>query len=574
MRVAIGRVGLQCICIAAAMLAGCAPAASTPPAQERPQAAAPRPKTITIGIARGLPDFSPFTAQSTGGSSSNIPPMVNDGLSYTDERIVAHPLKALELPSFEKGTWKTFEDGRMETTWKLRPNVFWHDGTPQSAADYLFSFEVYRDRDLPRRSNTAVLAQSGVAFPDPLTMVISWSSPHIDAGIVGPGPSGETSAGLLPKHILEDSYLTDKMGAFMNHPYWTHEYISDGPYKIVKWDLGADMELARHDQYYLGRPPFDRVFVRVIGDTNTLVTNIMAGALDIVLPPGISIDAAVELQERWRGTGNEVRADLTNRIVQFEVQFRPEQARPQAGFVEEPVRRALYQAINRVALAEYMTSGFGPLADSWYRPDEPRRSELQIPQFAYDPAAAPRLLAEVGWARGSDGALVNGRTGETFTASIWANQAANFDKLGYAVGEDWKSLGVETDVFPIPAARTGDREFEMGYTGLFVTNVNYDQFLVNRLHSSVIPSAATRYVGSNRGGHNNPRIDAMYDRLAAKIDPRDRTPIERELVGAVMGGLLMMPLYWDTLPTLKVKGVKDHKFWGASTWYFYDWDRE
>lgn len=562
------------MCVGAVVLAGCTPAASTTRSPERAPGASPRSKTITIGIQRGLADFSPFTAQSTGGSSSNIPPMVNDGLSYTDERIVAHPLKAVELPSTENGTWKVFEDGRMETTWKLRPNVFWHDGTRETPADYQFTFDVYRDRDLPRRGNSAVLVQSGIAFPDPLTMVISWSSPHIDAGIIGAGPSGETSAGLLPKLILEEAYLSDKAGAFMNHAYWTHEYISDGPYKIASWDLGADMELTRHDQYYLGRPPFDRVFVRVIADANTLVSNILAGALDVVLPPGISTDAAVEVRNRWQGTGNEVRADLTNRIIQFEVQFRPEQARPQFGFVEEPVRRALYQSINRVPLTEYMTSGFGPLADSWYRPDEPRRAELMIPQFAYDPSVAARLLAEVGWARGADGALVNSRTGETFTASIWANQAASWDKLGYAVGEDWKPLGVETEVFPIPPARTGDREFEVGYRGLFVTNVNYDQFLVNRLHSSVIPSAATRFVGSNRGGHSNSQIDALYDRLGTKIDPRERTPIERELVRAVIGGLIMMPLYWDTLPTLKVKGVKDHKFWGASTWFFYDWDRE
>jgi ABC-type transport system substrate-binding protein len=215
-----------------------------------------------------------------------------------------------------------------------------------------------------------------------------------------------------------------------------------------------------------------------------------------------------------------------------------------------------------------MTGGFALLADSWYRPDEPRRAERQIPQFAYDPSAAPRLLAKVGWARGADGRLVNHRTDESFAASIWANQAANFDKLSYAVAEDWKTLGVETEVMPIPAARTGDREFEMQYPGLFVSNINYDQFLVNRLHSSVIPSAATRYIGSNRGGHNNPQIDAIYERVNAKIDPRERTPIERELVQAVMGGMLWMPLYWDMLFTLKVKGIKDHKFWRTSTWSF------
>jgi ABC-type transport system substrate-binding protein len=133
---------------------------------------------------------------------------------------------------------------------------------------------------------------------------------------------------------------------------------------------------------------------------------------------------------------------------------------------------------------------------------------------------------------------------------------------------------VDTDVFPIPPARTGDREFESGYSGLFITNVNFDQFTVNRLHSKFIPSAATRWVGSNRGGYSNPQVDALYDRLVARVDPRERTPLERDLVRSVIGGLIMMPLYWDTLPVLKVKGIKDHKFWGAGTWFFYDWDRE
>jgi peptide/nickel transport system substrate-binding protein len=560
------------LCLAALLLMACAPAAS--PTQPQQGAQPARPKTISIGIQHGFSDFSPFSAQSTGGSAANVPPMVNDGLVYTDERIVSHPLKAADLPSIEKGSWRVFEDGRMETTWRLRPNVFWHDGTAQTATDYTFTYEVYRDRELSTRDNAASALISGIEFPDPQTMVLSWSTPHIEAGISWAGPDGTRSAGLLPRHILEETYRGDKLGAFLNHPYWTQEYVGDGPYRIAKWELGSDIELTQNDRYYLGRPPFDRVFVRVIADPNTLVSNVLAGALDIVLPPGISTDAAIEVRDRWRGTGNEVRADLTNRIIQFEVQYRPTQARPRLGFTEEPVRQALYQSINRTALADYMTGGFAPLADSWYRPDEPRRAELQIPQFAYDPSVAPRLLAEAGWARGADGALVNSRTGEPFAASIWANQAASWDKLGYAVAEDWKALGVETEVYPIPAARTGDREFEMGYPGLFVTNVNYDQFLVNRLHSSIIPSAATRFVGGNRGGHNNPQIDGIYDRLNAKIDPRDRTPIERELAQSVMGSLLWMPLYWDTLFTLKVKGVKDHAFWRVSTWYFYDWDRE
>jgi len=549
------------------VIAGCAPAPAPGQSTDAGRRESNTPKSLTIGVLRGLPDFSPFTAMSVSTSASAIAPMVDDGLTYTDHLGVTHPLKAVELPSLEKGTWKIFDDGTMETTWRLRPNIVWHDGTPQSPADYLFDFEVSRDKDLPRSVNPEVAAQSGVSFPDPLTMVVSWSMPYVDAGITGPDG--------LPRHLLEDAYRQDKLNAFINHTYWTHEYVDDGPYRIARWELGADMELERHSRYYLGRPPFDRVFVRVIGDAQTLISNILSGALDIVLPPGIDLDAALEVKRRWEGTDNEVRADVVGRIIHFEPQFRPEIARPSFGLAEQPVRQALYQAINRQALAAFMTHDFGALADSWYRPAEPRRSELAIPQFPYDPSSAAALLASVGWRRGADGMLVHDRTGEQFRVEIWANVAAAWDKLGYAVAEDWKPLGVDAQIHPIPPSRTGDREYESGHTGVFVTNVNEEQFFVNRLHSARIPSAATRWVGNNRGGYTNSEVDVLYDRLVTTIDPRNRTPIERELVRAVMGGLVMMPFYWETLPVLKVKGVKDHKLkTGNNTWFFFNWDRD
>ena len=539
-------------------------------AQSRPDGAQvqARPKNLTVGILRGLPDFSPFTAMSSSTSARAVEPMVGVLLTYIDERNVTFPHKAVELPSLEKGTWRLFDDGRMETTWRLRPNIFWHDGTPQTAADYLFAFEVNRDPDLPRAVSMEAQAQASMTAPDDSTLVITWSQPWVDAGTVGPE--------VLPRHLLADLYQQDKQGAFINTPYWTHEHVSDGPYRVSRYELGGDMDLERFDQYFEGRPPFDRVYVKVIGDPSALITSILAGAVDTVVPPGIDIDAALEVKRRWEGTGNEVRADVVDRPIHLEIQFRPEVARPQFGLVEQPVRQGLYQAINRQAIAELMTYGFGPLADSWYPPHEPRRSELAIPQFAFDPSVAPRLLASAGWtSRGPDGVLIHERTGERFSTELWANEAGGWDKLSYAVSEDWKHLGVETRVHNIPSARTGDREYEASHVGAFVTNVNVSQYWTNRLHSARIPSAATRWTGNNRGGYVNPEVDALYDRLVATIPPNERTTLERELVRLVMGGLVIMPFYWETNPVLKLAGVKDHKMRsGFNTWHFFNWDKE
>jgi len=35
-----------------------------------------------------------------------------------------------------------------------------------------------------------------------------------------------------------------------------------------------------------------------------------------------------------------------------------------------------------------------------------------------------------------------------------------------------------------------------------------------------------------------------------------------------------MPLYWETSPVLKLKGVRDHEGRGSWTWFFFDYDKD
>ncbi|HZT08674.1 MAG TPA: ABC transporter substrate-binding protein [Chloroflexota bacterium] len=527
-------------------------------------------KTLTIGLQRGLPQFGRFTGLSTATSATNVTPIVQDQLTYQDYERVHHPLMAVAIPSIEDGTWRVADDGTMETTWRLKPNILWHDGSPVSTDDLAFSFTVSKDKDLVTTRNTTGLAlMREVTTPDPSTIVVSWSGLFVDAAITNLGE-------VLPRHILGEAYEQHDPVAFVNNPYFTTQYIGTGPYRLVSWEPGADMEMERFDGYYLGRPPFDKVFVKVIGDANALVSAILAGNVDIVLPPGVQLDAAADVKRRWEGTGNEVRADVATRIIQLEVQYRPEIARPAHGLRELQVRKALYQSVDRVALADLMSGGFGPLADSWYDPSDPIRAELApyIPTYKLDRSAAPGLLETVGWRPGPDGVLVNDQSGEPFNVEIWANVPAGWDKLANVVASDWKAIGVRTSVDPIPAALAGNREYESGYPGLFVTNINREQFLVNRLDSRAKTGPENHYTAPNRGGYENPKVDALYDQLTSTIDPKARIPIQQQLVQEVMENLVLMPFYWETNPVLKLKGIKDHRGNGQWTWLFFDFDRE
>src|SRR5262245_34303885 len=77
------------------------------------------PKKLTIAIQREYD-----TAD--GGEGAYL---MRDALVFNREGVQV-PQIATELISVEKGTWRINADGTMDTTWKIRPNVKWHDGTP------------------------------------------------------------------------------------------------------------------------------------------------------------------------------------------------------------------------------------------------------------------------------------------------------------------------------------------------------------------------------------------------------------------------------------------------------------
>lgn len=528
-------------------------------------------KVLTVAIQREPTSFHTSitgAASPTAGGASNVQEMVHDGLRYESALEQYEPLLAVELPSLQRGTWRINPNGTMETTWKLRPNIKWHDGAPVTSADLVFSYTVAQDPDFRLRGPATPLMQS-VTAPDPLTLVVHWSNTYVEADHTSPG-------NLIPKHLLEETYLNDHAN-FGSSPRFTTEFIGTGPYKLVKWDQGSHMELARFDDYYQGRPPLDVVFVRFVGDPNTMVANVLADAVDVVLPTGVDIEAALEVKRRWEGTGNQVIADPTGRLRHLELQHRPDFSRPRNGLTNLTVRQGLYHAIDRRAMVEVLTQGLAPVADSWYAPNHGLRRDVEpfIPQFPFDLGRAQQLLTQAAWVRGADGVLVHQPTGDRFEVELWANQGAGTDKEQNIVADGWKAVGASVNLFVIPAARLGDREFESTHPGPLITNPSGSAFYEERLHSSAITSPANRWTGRNRGGYVNPRVDEVLDKLQVTLEPRERLELHKQLLREQMGDVALMPLYWEIVPVLALKGVTGPKVVrNEATQNFFRWNKE
>jgi peptide/nickel transport system substrate-binding protein len=163
-------------------------------------------------------------------------------------------LLAAELPSIDAGTWKVFDDGRMEVTWRLNRGVLWHDGTEFTSADVRFGWQAAADPVALGRSSLTVRQMEDVTTPDPYTVVVHWR----ETSRFG-AEMGRNQWTPLPRHILETALLSDP-GTFAANPYFSDPdaLVGNGAYRLLTWERGSHATAEAFDRYYLGRPKIDR----------------------------------------------------------------------------------------------------------------------------------------------------------------------------------------------------------------------------------------------------------------------------------------------------------------------------
>ena len=558
------------------LLATACTTATTPsgtgPGSGQSQARSQTPKVITWAIQQEPTDVTSLSGLGgTRGPSSAFRQIAHARLVRDDNTVSPVADLASELPSPEKGTWRINPDGTMQTIWKLRPNIKWHDGVPFTAADLVFWYTVIRDESIPGTSLVGMEQVSSVSAPDPSTFVVNWSEPYYRADRI-------PEVGPIPRHILESVYAQKDPEALLNHRYFTTEFVGLGPYRLASWSPGSEIAFARFDDYFLGRPPLDRVVLKIIPDFNTMVSNALAGTVDVASPPGDNMEVATDLRRRWEGTGHRVRTDPNTRIRLIYMQYRPEYAQPKAfGVTDRTVRQGLYHAIDRTAIAGAITDCLAPIADSWYSPTDPLRRDIEgsIPQYPYDVARAQRLLADAGWVRGGDGVLARPDTGERFELDVRNRPGSATERELVVVADFWKTVGLAPTVSPGAPALVSDRVWLATYSGVQISRLeSEDAYNTRRTHSRAIAAPANRWAGRNGAGYNNPVVDAIQDKLVITIDRPAQLALHRQLVQEMMGEAAIMPLFWDVELALATRPVKGDVSAVETGWNIFTWDRE
>src|SRR5437667_11540733 len=107
------------------------------------------PRTLVVGDVGEPASFGVLREGSASKDFRGVAKIPHNSLVFQGGDEAYYPQVATSLPSLQDGTWVVNSDATMDITWKLRPNVKWHDGAPFTSDDLLFSFTVYKDSQFP-----------------------------------------------------------------------------------------------------------------------------------------------------------------------------------------------------------------------------------------------------------------------------------------------------------------------------------------------------------------------------------------------------------------------------------------
>lgn len=536
------RAGLSLIALVSIVLTACAPAGlegGGPRAGAPPSANPDESRTLVFATRHEPVYISKRGLQSTAPGSTG-PAIFDAGLTQSAGQGTPTELQLAEaFPQLNSETWKVLADGKMETSWRLRPNLTWHDGTPLTAEDFAFAYQVYR---LPQFDGARLAGGfiEDVTAPDPRTIVIHWKRLYPMAA------EDDGTVPALPRHILAAQFQTLDSDAFAALPYWSSEFIGLGPYRLEKWEPGAFIEGAAFEHYAFGKPRIGRIKLVWIADVNTLVANVLSGAIQYLDASLLEFDQALVLKRQWVGPGQGTLAYNPTKIRYVQIQFKSEVASPPA-VQDLRVRQALAHAIDKQALVDAMVDGEPSQADTFLSPQSPYFSELDkvLRKYPLDLRRTEQLMNEAGFTKDGTGAYAQG--GTRFTPEL-ASFSGQGEKEALILQDSWKRAGVEMPLRTITPAQQRDLELVSTYPAFRIEQTNADKPGVQ--HATTGCARAERaWVGSNRGCFSDPEYDRLWSTYQTAVDTDERTNAHIQGMRLLSEKVAGMPLYYSYLIT-------------------------
>lgn len=423
--------------------------------------------------------------------------IVNGGIHETLSR---RNNRTLEFEPLLARSWEVSRD-RLSYTFHLRKDVKWHDGTPFTADDVVFSYNAVKDPGVAAAHLQSYYKDvRSYVKVDSHTVRCEYSKPYFLAF--------EFCSGIpvVAKHVFEK-------GDFNGNPAG-RKPVGTGPYVFERWETGREITVRRNPDYWGEPPRLERIVYSVILDPT----------VKLQLMRKQELDYASLLPLQWSKQTCDASFAKKFRKAAYTVpgySYIGWNSR-KPWFSDRRVRRAMTHLVDRETILRRILLGLGEVVTATFFVNSPEYPAAVEP-YPYDPKKARALLDEAGW-KDTDGDGVRDKDGVEFRFEfLLPSGSQTGEKISTILKEELSRSGIEMTIRKIEWAvfiqNINERRFDAATLG-WSLGVETDPYQL--WHSSQAEG------GSNFVGFRNPRADALMERAREEFSRPERVKMYRE----------------------------------------------
>jgi peptide/nickel transport system substrate-binding protein len=415
--------------------------------------------------------------------------------------------------------WTVSEDG-LKITFKLRPNLVWHDNQRLTSEDVAFTFETVRG--LPAERSTLwkgyLAPVVNVKTPDDQTVEVSYAEPQATALAAWTMP-------IIPAHVYRgEADLADSKG--------NREAVGSGPFKLTRWEPGKRIVLAAHDKWWGGKPLLDSVEL-VLGVSDAEMLGLLRrGELDWAPIRAIADQAELTQNPELRDEYEHAEAvEPRLQMIAWNTDKRP--------YDDKRVRQALTMALDRGRVVDDVLHGQAQILTGPFFPTM-MGADPTIAAMPFDLDKAGKLLAEAIPSKPPAGGGSSLQLKLNIDMIARESQKGPVTEAAFAIWRrDLEAIGVGIKLTFIGGQEYFDRiekrDFDAAYMGWLPDIPDPDPYLL--LHSTQIG------IGANYAGYANTDVDKLLDDARTATDPKARKALYAKLHAILADEVPYTPLF-------------------------------
>lgn len=422
---------------------------------------------------------------------------------------------------------------QMVVRYRMRPGLTWSDGSPLTADDSLYSYEVARALGLQGRAELLSHTFSYQALDE---TTLEWRGlpglrdPDYAAYFFSPLPR-QAYTGLTPSQLL-----TSTLSA-RTPPGW-------GPYRIVDYQPGEQILLEKNPTYFRAAealPHFDRLIFRFVPDPAQAFVDLRSGNCDLLDGSYNLTPADLELQS-LQAAGEVALVQIPNTAwehLDFGIQSQSLDLARAQFFTTREVRQAVAQCVDRQKIVSELAPGQAVL--DLYLPPEHPLYNIEARRYPYDPAASGALLDSLGW-MDADGDPLTPRLsagvagvpdGTPFGVSLVTGDSPEQVRIAQLLRDSLAQCGIQLEIDSRPSAEAFapgpdgpvfGRNFSLAqFAWPFGNQPGCDLFLTQAIPGPY-PDYPLGWGGANVSGYTNPQFDQACQQALNSLpeDPEQR----------------------------------------------------